>query len=294
MSGLRRRLVDRLRGLDAVDLALRLTLLDLLLRPVGSWAIRPAVLALAAAGLLLPALLRRPALWSALAALAALRVVLDWPMSDNHAYLLGYWCLAAALSLAAADVRGCLAANGRALIALAFGFAVVWKLWLSPDYLDGTFFRVTLLRDPRLEDWTALVTGMSAADFEAQRDALARHFDAPGGPVPPGPPLPASFHWLADFATVWTAAIEVAVFAAFASRPSFGLGRARDALLLLFCATTYAVAPVDGFGFLLVAMGFAQCEPHRVTTRTLYLAVFALIVVYREVPLARLLGSALG
>ena len=71
-----------------------------------------------------------------------------------------------------------------------------------------------------------------------------------------------------------------------------GLGRARHALLLLFCATTYAVAPVEGFGWLLIAMGVAQCDRERVFTRALYLVVYALILVYREVPVARLLAAA--
>lgn len=281
-----------LGGLDAVDLALRLTLLDLLLRPVGDWTVRPAVLALAAAGLLFPRFLRRPVLWGALAALTGLRVLLDWPLADNHAYLLCYWCLAVALSLAAHDTERCLAFNGRLLIGLAFGFAVLWKLALSPDFLDGTFFRVTMLRDPRIEDWTALLTGLSGADLEAQRAALDRHFDAPQLAIPSGPPLPIGFHGVAHAATLWTAILEAAVLAAFFWWPQTGLGWARHGLLLLFCATTYAVAPVDGFGWLLVAMGVAQCERGRDVTRALYLAVFALILVYREVPVARLLAAA--
>jgi hypothetical protein len=284
-------LVAWLGNLDTVDVALRLTLLDFLLRPVGNWAVRPAVLALAAAGLLFPQLLRRPVLWATLAVLTAFRVINDWPLGDNHAYLLSYWCLAAALSLRAVDTERCLAFNGRVLIGLAFGFAVLWKLALSSDFMDGTFFRVAMFLDPRFEDWTALLTGLSTQDIEAQQAALNRHFDAPMFPIPPGPPLPASLHYVAIAATGWTAAIESAVLAAFCWWSPNGLGRARHALLLLFCATTYAVAPVDGFGWLLIAMGFAQCERDSRITRGIYLAVFALILVYREIPLARLLGG---
>jgi hypothetical protein len=58
----------------------------------------------------------------------------------------------------------------------------------------------------------------------------------------------------------------------------------RDALLLIFCVTTYAVATVEGFGWLLIAMGIAQCGSTRHTTRLLYLAIFGLIIFYREVP----------
>lgn len=285
-------LVQWVAGLDTVNLALQLTLLDLMLRPIGNWAIRPVVLILAAAGLLFPRFRRQPVLWGGLAALAALRVLLDWPLADNHAYLLCYWCLALALSLAADDTEKCVAFNGRLLIGLVFGFAVLWKLALSPDFMNGTFFQVTMLMDPRFEDWTTILTGLSGADLDAQQAALTRHFDAPQTPIPEGPPLPVGFVAVAQVATLWMVAIEMSLLLAFWWWSPAGLGRARDALLLLFCATIYVVAPVEGFGWLLIAMGVAQCDRDRVVTRALYLAVYALILVYREVPVARLLAEA--
>ena len=86
-----------------MDLALRLTLLDVLLRPVGNAYIRPLVLGIAVSGLLSSSWLRHPMMWLILSALLATRVVLDWPLADNHAYLLAYWCLAIALACFFAD-----------------------------------------------------------------------------------------------------------------------------------------------------------------------------------------------
>jgi len=90
-----------LLAMERSDLALRMLLVALLLAPVGDRWLRPLVVALAAFGLLAPSAVGSAGLWLALAALAALRVALDWPMSDNHAYLLAYWCLAAAIASAA-------------------------------------------------------------------------------------------------------------------------------------------------------------------------------------------------
>ena len=84
--------------------------------------------------------------------------------------------------------------------------------------------------------------------------------------------------------TWWTVFLEGAVAVAFLWPLERGVSRGRDALLLLFCVTTYAVAPVEGFGWLLIAMGVAQCAPERRRTRLLYLAVFALVLFYRDVP----------
>lgn len=275
-GGLRSALRE-LAALDAVDLALRLTLLDMLLRPVGGRGVRSLLLGLAAAGLLLPGWLRSPALWLALAALCGLRVALDWPLGDNHAYLLVYWCLAAAIALAAGQARAILAANARLLVGLAFAFATLWKVFLSPDFLDGTFMRVTLVHDRRMEGAARVAAGLAPEDLGALRARVERHADVSLG-APPAPPAPARLGRVADAATWWTAALEAAAAAAFLW-PGRSTAALRDPLLLLFCVTTYAVAPVQGFGWLLLALGVAQC-PARGELRLAYLGAFGLVILY--------------
>jgi hypothetical protein len=273
-----------LAGLPPLDLSLRLTLLALLLHPVGDESIRIPILALGAIALLFPGLLHRVALWGALALLTGIRVVLDWPLSDNHAYLLSYWCLAVTVSCGFADRDRVLAVNARWLIALVFGFAALWKLVLAPDFVDGSFFRVTLLTDPRFEGFTRLVGGLSIEEIDSARVALGRHSD--GGTLEAVAAATSSvrLRWLAFVMTGWTLAIEIAVAVAFCWPRSRDLSKLRDSLLIVFCASTYAVATVDGFGWLLIAMGVVQCEVERRRTRFAFLATFALILVYREVP----------
>ncbi len=271
----------RLDTIDAIDLALRLTLLTLLLRPVGTPNVRVAVLGLAALGLALPTCLRSPILWGALAALAGYRVLDDWSLADNHAYLLAYWCLAVTLALAARDAGACLALNARLLIGGAFAFAVLWKVVLSPDYLDGRFFRVTFLTDARFADFAQLAGGVDA-DQLASLAAFVR-----GDPAEAGAVIPARLVALAHVATLWTVAIEAAVAGAFLSPLGRALSAARHALLIAFCVTTYAVATVAGFGWLLLAMGTAQCEAERRYTRLAYLAAFGVVLAYDRLPLMR-------
>jgi hypothetical protein len=274
----------RFADVDSSTLALRLTLLALLLHPIGGESLRPPILVLAGAGLLFPACLRQLSLWGALAFLTGIRVVLDWPLADNHAYLLSYWCLAAAVSCRGEDRDRVLAQNARWLIALVFGFATLWKLVLAPDFIDGTFFHVTLLVDPRFEGFTRLIGGLSIDQIEAARVALGRHAD--GGTLDAVAATTPSvrLEWLALAITRWTIAIEGAVFVAFCWWRGRGLSKLRNALLIVFCATTYAVATVDGFGWLLIAMGLAGCDVERTRTRVALLATFALILFYREVP----------
>ena len=58
----------------------------------------------------------------------------------------------------------------------------------------------------------------------------------------------------------------------------------RDVGLLLFCGTVYAVTPVAGFAWLLLAMGVAQVSAGRPRTLIAYLAGYLLILAYREIP----------
>ncbi len=287
-------LSSALQGLvrmEATDLGMRLTLLLLLLQPVGNWHVRPFVLALAGAGLLLPSLLRWPGTWALLTLFTGWRLFLEWPVSDNHAYLLCYWCLAIFIALLAEDPAALLARTGRLLIGCAFAFAALWKLALSPDYLDGTFFRVTLLLDPRFEGLTLLLGGLTPDLLEGHRAFLAQHVDGTLFEPFERPLEPASFTRLARMVSIWTVAIEASVALAFLWPVGRGASRYRDALLLLFCLTTFAVAPVAGFGWLLVALGIAQCDPEKRRTKWRYLATFVLILFYRDVPWARLLAS---
>ena len=284
-------MLRQVAAMDVVDFTLRLTLLDLLLHPVGNWAIRPCILSLAAIGLLLPGQLQRPRLWVALTMLTGLRVMRDWQLADNHAYLLCYWCLAVSLALVSRDTRACLALNGRLLIGFAFAFATLWKLVLSPDYLDGRFFRVMLITDTRFAGFVQLVGGLTPEVLASLREFLTQHVDGQLFTVLHAPGEPARFLWLAYVMTWWTVILEGAVAIAFLWFVNQGISKARDALLIAFCATTYAVTPVEGFGWLLIAMGVAQCSGVRHTTRLLYFAVFGLILFYRAVPWAEWLAA---
>jgi hypothetical protein len=284
------RIAEPAAGLSPVALALRLTLLEILLRPAAAWPLRTALLVLAGVALVHGRLLLAPLTWLLVAALAGLRLVVDWPLADNHAYLLAYWCLAVALAALVPDAHRSLASSARWLAGLAFAFAVLWKAFLSPDYLDGRFFRVTLIQDARFADVAMLLGGLSPEELAQDREYLE--------PLPEGAVLvdarvlvePPAFRRLASALTWGGLALEVLVAAAFLlpARPLL-----RHAALLLFCVTTYAVAPVAGFGCLLLVLGLVQTTPAEPRTRAVYVAAFFLVLTYAEAPWAGLLRRSL-
>jgi hypothetical protein len=268
--------------------ALRLTAIALLLRPMGAWFVRPAILATAVLMLISPRVLRHPLAWGAVTLLIAIRIATDWPLADNHIYLLCYWALAIALALRTARVSSTLAFTSRWLLGLAFAFAVLWKAFLSPDFLDGRFFRVTFLTDPRFDAVAQLVGGLSQEQLEANRAAL--------DPLPDGARLldpqvvdePVRLRVLAGVSTFGILALETVVALSMLVPATNLIEIARHATLLSFCGITYAFAPVAGFGWLLLVMGLVQVEPQQVWLKRAYVAMFLAVLFYDEVPWAEL------
>ena len=114
------------------DSVLTLTAIILLLRPLDVWWVAPFVLALACLTLVLRQVRRAPITWLLVALLVAVRIAVVWPLSDNHIYLLAYWCLAIGLSLSGPAPAATLSTNSRWLLTAAFALAVPAREVSSP------------------------------------------------------------------------------------------------------------------------------------------------------------------
>ena len=68
---------------------------------------------------------------------------------------------------------------------------------------------------------------------------------------------------------------------------------ARHGIVVLFCLTTYAFAPVAGFGWLLVVLGLSNCGPRDRWPKAVYVATYATVLLYAEVPWAALVLGVL-
>ena len=278
---------------EPIDIALRLTLIVLLLRPMGPWFVGAFVLLLALLGLVGVGL-RAPVTWLALAALIATLLIVEWPLPDNHVYLLAYWCLAVGIALRLDDPSRALAQTGRHLVGFAFVCAVMWKAVLSPDYRDGRFFAVTLLTDERFGDAVQLFGGLSGAQLAESREYLT--------PLPDGAELlhPPHLHATARFtrlvqATTWGGLALESVIALLWLAPirRRALQLSRHVAILSFCLATYAFAPVAGFGWLLLVMGLANSAVEQHLLRAAYIGTFCVVLLYAEIPWASLVVAGL-
>ncbi len=286
------RLLHPARDEDGVaDSVLTLTAIILLLRPFDVWWVAPFILVAACLSLVLRAVRRAPITWVLLAMLVAARIVLVWPLSDNHIYLLAYWCLAIGLALSSPTPAATLATSSRWLLGAAFAMAVLWKSVLSPDYVDGRFFRVTLLTDERFADASLVFGGLSRDQMVENRKFLA--------PLPEGaellnPPAFVEPPRLRVFASVatWGGLVLESLIALLCLIPVTGRSEVgRHTALLAFCSTTYALAPVAGFGWLIATMGIAQCQPNQRRLRGAYVSVFLLILLFSEIPWTGVLAA---
>ena len=85
---------------------------------------------------------------------------------------------------------------------------------------------------------------------------------------------------MASGMTYWTIAIESLVALAFLFPTRLIGSWLRHIFLMVFILTTYAIAPVLGFGYVLVAFGAAQVEENQEILTMAYAFCFAAITAY--------------
>jgi hypothetical protein len=253
-----------------------LTGIVLLLRPPDLWWLAAASTLTAGLVLLFPRVRQSPRTWGAATTIVCARVLAAWPLADNHIYLLAYWCLAITLALGSHTPADILRPASRWLLGAAFAFAVLWKALLSPDYVDGRFFRVTLLTDDRFADVLMTVGGLTPDQVRLARNALA--------PLPDGAERvedeqltePPAVRRLAMFAT-WTGLSLEAAIAVLCLLPAGRLARTRHGAILAFLVTTYA-----------------QCRENERRYLPAYIAVFFVVMVFSELPRTLVLPAGVG
>jgi hypothetical protein len=282
------RVVAALVDGEPIDVALRATLLIFLLGPnlLGlEWHYKLLFQIVSVVGLLAPAVGRSAGFWCVVTALMVCKSFDHWWMQDNHVFLLTWWCIAITIGLFAADAKGVIALNARVLIGLSFFFAVLWKGFLSPDYMSGEYFHYTFLTDGRFSQIGILLCGMTAEDYShnyAAINQLANYTAEVHSVQLQGTD---ALRTLALVVTWWTVLIEGALAVLFLVPISTRLSRWRDAVLLLFAWTTYAAAPVKTFGWTLTTLGLAQCDRDARRTRFCYLMTYPLLLIYDLAPI---------
>ncbi|MBL8547400.1 MAG: hypothetical protein JNL81_13120 [Hyphomonadaceae bacterium] len=259
-----------------------LTLLTLAFYGYSDWYFRLPLIAIAVGLTMWPRFAGSAVCWGLLALLATVAVVLNWHVADNHKIVLCYWVWAMLLAhscASAGDAEKLLRANARFLLTLIMFGAIVQKT-LSPDYLSGDFFEFMLLSDPRLAALLGFfgVPATSAAETQFALNALSSSYvTVEGGRLQIG--VTPTLTMIALAATWWNYGAQIVLDA-------LGVWGRRwtdtlyHCLMIVFIATTYFIAPVIGFGWLLVLLGLTLAGRGRPMVCAAYLASLVLLTLY--------------
>jgi hypothetical protein len=256
---------------SAYVLAIALTLIPLAL---GRFRAPTLLSALAIAGLAVPAIARDVRYW-----LVAFVLVVQSPLErpwlalDNHDWLHVYWLAALTVTRLASQPARALRSSARLLIGFAFLFATAWKLF-TPEFVTGGFFQFMFSVDSRLGDVAAAVNWQEAGATRDNRLALAAWRDPASELGPVAITVAATVARVAPLLAWATVLLEGAVAASFLAPLRGRWHVLRDVTLLTFVVTTYPLAPVIGFGLLLLAMGAMQSELRPGWRSTLYVTAF--------------------
>jgi hypothetical protein len=273
-----RAIADVVRAMSPLDAASCATLLLIALTGPRYWYAAVPLTMLALAGLLVKPIRDARSYWLVVATILFTANYLNWYEVDNHKHLLAYWCLGLWLIRHSEQPDRAVALTGRWLIGLAFLFATYWKLAM-PDFLSGEFFHFEYLFDTRFKSVALLLGGLSDETYLHNRQLLRQLLD-PASAVTAAQISSAEVLALAGKAMAgWTVLIEGGIAIAFLAPLRSSIGWVRDLALLGFVCTTYLLAPVLGFAYLLLAMGLAQVGADRLGTRCAYLGVFCALSV---------------
>ncbi len=260
---------------DPLEWVLQWTLLLLILFVDTPWDTRLAVVSWCLCGFVYRPWRFNAWYWWGLAGVLFGFNFFHWAFSDNHRHLMAYWCLAIGCSLKLSQPIQALALNARLLIGLLFLFATLWKA-SSATYMDGSMFHFLLLADTRFPEVSSAF-GLTSAMWNSNLEAQQQIHQMPELIRFQSTPL---MEPLAQFLTWWTLLIEALVALCFLWPDRQPMNRWRHSVLFAFIITTYPIAGISGFAWLLLVMGRIQCRPGLKKTHLGYILLLLLTFLF--------------
>tara|TARA_R100001369_G_scaffold92823_1_gene140195 strand:- start:6805 stop:7746 length:942 start_codon:yes stop_codon:yes gene_type:complete len=234
--------------------------------------------------------------WAFLAILTIiLYLILDFVgfYIPNHKHIYAYVCLAITFVLFFSKNTKILEGikiQSKFIIGLCFLFATTGK-FLAPEFLNGSFFVFTNTIDPRFFGFTSLMGNIDFQDLLHNQNNFHdllnttdpdKIFQLNGAQ---------KLNGIALILSYWTIFIEGMIAISFISPNKFKISKYRNIFLITFILTTYPIATVPGFAYVLTTLGFIQSvEKEKITGYSwFYLFVFILLPLI-EIPFSEVVS----
>ncbi len=279
--GIYRSLESIVNRFSKIDFAIIFTLILLFFYTESSLKIDLIIKATAVVGLFFFRITKTFWFWLFVSVILIIGHSLIWYSIDNHKYLITWWTLALSLSFLINEYEWNIEFNGRILIGLCFLFATFWKV-ITPEYMDGSFFHYLLIGgDSRFIDFSVILTGVNPEVIEMNRNLMNEIKTLPWKEIEYSLESTHRSVIMAHFLTWWTIIIEGVIAISFLVKNGGYLYRYRDYILGVFILSTYTVASVIGFAWLIIAMGISQVdEKFSIQKKLWYLFLFIIMAFF--------------
>jgi len=271
----------RFNSIESLDIALIMTLILVFTYSEDVLGIRRPLQFITATGLIFYRFLgKSPYYWALVTVILTIGHSYLWFSIDNHKYLMNYWCFAISIALFFKDSKPVLKLNARLLIGLCFLFATFWKI-TNPGYVDGSFFEYLLVGgDDRFDNFSKFVTGISDSTLSTNKELinLLATVSSDSLELVSGRRVKI----IAQIMTWWTVIIEGLIAVYFLFGKYLSTYKFKDYILAIFIVSTYPIATVIGFGWLISAMGAAQVNNRDTYIKVLYLFMFIFLAIFSD------------
>jgi len=237
---------------------------------------------LGVSALLFPRIVYSPYSWFLLFGMQSIDVYLDYGAKANHGWVMWYWSMAITCSFFVnSDTRKVvLHSNARWLLIIVMMVAVFWKA-ISPVYMSGDFFHRNLVSNPLMTQFTALVTDLDReqVDLNSKQRIVMMSQVQPSAYNIYGFATTEFTKFLALITTWWVLLIELVVgflLLLYNKRADMYA----HLFHLWFILVAYAAAPIVGFGWILLVLGYSLLEGDQKRLKLSYYFVGVCMCVY--------------
>jgi len=227
-----------------------------------------------------PYVVNKPWFWSVLLLLQSVDLYFSWLSKANHGWVMWYWCIAMFIAVIQSDkkIEFQVIQNSARWLLIIVMLAAVYYKGISPEYMNGDFFEFNLASNMNMVPFVAIISDLSYSELISNARATS---DVVGELRTENTELKTSWvlHYIAIVTTWWVLLIELVIGALLLFYKKIADWWAH-VMHAWFIVGAYAAAPIVGFGWILIVLGYALAWDQSKSIRQMYFALAILMLIY--------------